>query len=274
MKKIVALICVLIVLGLSSCGLYNKNIMFKTKNNEIGDSLLHQVGMLEKNYIVQKNDFIYLQVLTNKGEMLVDPTGEVGRGGGGMQNNMMMNGQGGMMGNVSYYLVEMDGKAKFPLIGRIKVDGIKLKQLDSLLEIEYGKYYQEPYVISRIMNKRVFVLGTGGSQGGLSGAVIPLSNENMNLIEIIALAGGVDNLAKVNNIRLIRGDLKKPNVYIIDLSTIEGVKSANMIVQPNDIIYIERYGRVVLQAISNFTPIFGFLTTIFSIVTLIFLTRR
>jgi polysaccharide export outer membrane protein len=91
----------------------------------------------------------------------------------------------------------------------------------------------------------------------------------MNLIEVIALSGGVQNNERASNIRLIRGDLNNPEVHIIDLSTIEGMTKANLHVQPNDIIYIEPVRRVLTESLQEVTPFIGLISSVITIVVLI-----
>ena len=157
------------------------------------------------------------------------------------------------------------------MLGFVKVDGLNTNQLDSLLQLKFSKFYNDVYVYSKCTNRRVIVLGNNGGLGRVSGHVVPLLNENVNLIEVLAMVGGLDETSKAYNIKLIRGDLKNPNVYIIDLSTIEGMKQANLAVQPGDIIYIERMKKNARQAASE---IFPYLTIISSIITLSILFTR
>jgi hypothetical protein len=113
-----------------------------------------------------------------------------------------------------------------------------------------------------VTNNRVIILGSPG------GVVIPLANDNMNLLEVLALAGGVDGNGggggglyryggKTSNIRIIRGDLKNPQVEQIDLSTIAGMRKANLQMEPNDIIYIEPVRRHFLEGLTDAGPVIG-----------------
>jgi hypothetical protein len=108
----------------------------------------------------------------------------------------------------------------------------------------------------------------------------------MNLIEVLALAGGVDGGGsggasvyryggKTSNVRIIRGDLKNPQIEQIDLSTISGMRRANLQMEPNDIIYIEPVRRRFLEGLTDAGPVLsatgvllGTLSTIFSIIVL------
>lgn len=245
------------VAGLTSCGTLNQNNMFKTDGEVINDSLLNAISNAEKNYIIRKDDYLDVSVFTNKGERLVDPNQEMGKQLGGVSSSVTL-----QPADAIKFLVETNGEVKLPLLGHIKVQGYTLRQLDSILQVRYSEFYEDAFVITRVLNKRVFVLGNAGTKADLVAKVIPLENENMSLIEVLTLAGGLDHLARSNKIRLIRGDLRKPNVYLIDLSTIEGVQKSQLDIQPNDIIYVERQRRIVSQFLTETMPIFYLLNTI------------
>jgi len=61
---------------------------------------------------------------------------------------------------------------------------------------------------------------------------------------------------------LIRGDLQNPSVQIIDLSTIEGMRKAALNVEPGDIVYVEPIRRVFLEALADYLPVFGAVTSV------------
>jgi polysaccharide export outer membrane protein len=229
--------------------------MFKTASEIINNQELYERSIKEQNYRIQPNDYIDFTVYTNNGERIIDPNFELRKNNVGIQ-----------VFEKHKFLVYQNGIARLPMVGEVKVAGLTLYDLDTLLQNLYSKFYENPYVISKVLNKRVFVLGTSsGTQNNITnGKVIPLENENMTLIEVLALAGGLDYFSKANNIRLIRGDLKNPNVMIIDLSTIDGMKKANLLVQPNDIIYIERYQRRFIVGIQEISSVTTLLLTIFA----------
>ena len=57
-------------------------------------------------------------------------------------------------------------------------------------------------------------------------------------MEVIALAGGIAERGRADKVKLMRNVGGKRIVYVLNLSTIEGLKYADMIVQANDYIYI------------------------------------
>jgi polysaccharide biosynthesis/export protein len=98
-----------------------------------------------------------------------------------------------------------------------------------------------------------------GGQGG-SATVLTLLNSNTTLLEAIALAGGITD-GKAHRVKLIRGTAQNPQIYLIDLSSIEGYKQGNIILQANDIIYIDSRDRVAQKILESITPYLTLLST-------------
>ena len=280
----------------SSCAstkFYNQRTLFRLtdrQGQQLDSSKLRIAkNRSERNYVIQPNDFLEVRVNTNKGERILDPNGELqfgqpsgtlpSRGGttpassarGGAVRNT---GQGaGSPTAGSEFLVQADGTVVLPLINRIRISGLTLLEADSTLALRYNEFYKDAFVTTRVTNNRVFVLGAPGGQ------VISLTNDNMNLLEVLALAGGIDggggagagalyrNGGKANNIRVIRGDLKNPRVQQIDLSTLDGMRRASLQVEPNDIIYVEPVRRPFLDALVDAGPVLNLTSLVLSTVT-------
>src|SRR5687768_6482201 len=160
-----------------SCRTYNQNIMFKTNGSMNVDKLKQSLNNVERNYIIQPNDYLDVRVYTNKGERIFDPNGELpfGAPGSGIAGSSRVNstsssrgaasgrtgGQANQPAN-STFLVQYDGTIKLPMVDYVKISGLTLLQADSLLQTLYTKYYVEPFVSTRVTNNRVFVLGSLG----------------------------------------------------------------------------------------------------------------
>ena len=146
------------------------------------------------------------------------------------------------------------------MIGSVKLINLTIREAEILLEKEFSKYYKDPYVVVNFSNKRVIVLGHPG------GGVINLENEDMTLLEVLALTGGLPEDSKAHNIRLIRGDLQDPEVQIIDLSTIEGMMKADLKVYSGDIIYIEPVVRGFSRSSRDILPLVSILASTVAII--------
>lgn len=228
---------------LVSCGSYKQNLMFQVPE---GTKIQQQVAAVEKNYVIRKNDNLHLEVYTNKGERIVDPDFQLSKDGtSGVVAEQPQN-----------YLVDVTGVTKLPLVGEIKIEGLTLRQGEEILQKEFTKFYQDPYVVLSVSNRRVFVLGAPGGQ------VIPLINENTTLVEILAAAKGIEKNGKAHNIRLLRGD----QVFVADFSTFEGYTKSNMIVEPGDVVYVEPIRRPISEGFQEYGPLVSFFMSIATLI--------
>lgn len=216
----------------ASCG-YKQNIMFKVPEGAV---IKQQAEEVQRNYIIQANDYLKLAVYTNKGERIIDPDLELLK---------QMPVQNGVLKPDPSYLVDVNGVAKFPMLGELTVQGLTIRQAEELIQKEYTRFYTDPFVTLQYTNKRVILLGAPG------GAVLPLVNENVTLVEVLALGKGIDNLGKAHNIRVLRGE----EFYLVDLSTIDGYRKGNMIMQHGDIVYVEPVRRPVSEAVRDYGPL-------------------
>jgi polysaccharide export outer membrane protein len=98
--------------------------------------------------------------------------------------------------------------------------------------------------------------------------VIPLTNNNTTLIEALALAGGISEDGKARLVKLIRDNGKgKQDVFLLDLSTISGLKFASTVLQANDIIYVEPRRHYSYKFLTEVAPIVSLLTSTFILYT-------
>jgi polysaccharide export outer membrane protein len=155
------------------------------------------------------------------------------------------------------YRVEFDGTVKLPVLGYTNVAGLTTREAEVMLEEAFTEFYNRPFVQLRVVNNRVIIFP--GGRGGTS-SVHFLENSNTTLFEALAKSGGIAD-GKASRVKLIRGDPESPSIYLVDLSTIEGVKNANIVLQANDIIYVEPRERVPQRILENVTPYLSLFTT-------------
>ena len=131
-------------------------------------------------------------------------------------------------------LVTQDGSVRLPLIGSTKIKGLTEDEAAKYLMAEYGKYLRNPYVTVEIMNQRIFILGEVKNPG-----VVPVTNGTMNLIEAIARSGDLTDYAERRGILVLRGDLRDPEVRMIDLTHMSTIQISSLFLKPNDIVYVQ-----------------------------------
>lgn len=241
----------LIVLSnLASCKLLYPNYMFKDTRDFAYLELQEQEN---QELLIMPGDILSFQLYSRDGYKLID-----------IEEGVSVRTRDITGANEIGYLVREDGYAEFPLLGTIYVKGYTRLQLEELLEDRYSVQYNDPFILLKVTNNRVYLfMGVDGAQ------VINLPNENTTLLEVIALAGGVTPGAKSHQIRVIRGDYDNPTIKKVDLSTIDGLRDADMLMQPNDLIVVAPVTKVAPVILREVTPILALLTTVLTFVVLI-----
>jgi polysaccharide export outer membrane protein len=248
-----------VLLTMNSCGVLNQNIMLRTPKEYQFDALPAD-SALAKEYKLSPNDVIELRLFANDGFKMIDIISS-----GGSNNT----GTNLMLRNGLEYTLDQAGICKLPIVGNVLLSGMTLREAEKHLEDRYSEFYVKPFVILQVINRRVIVFpGEAGTA-----RVINLVNNNTTVIEALALAGGISANGKAQNIKLIRqtNDPNKPYIYKLDLSKIDGIKQGNMVVQTNDIIYVEPRKRYASQTLREVTPVLSLLT---SMITFYFLVQR
>jgi polysaccharide biosynthesis/export protein len=164
---------------------------------------------------------------------------------------------GSLLDNTAGYLVSQGGTVYLPLIGETSLQGMTTAEASKALTEKYGRYLRHPFVTVNILNQRVYVLGEVRSPG-----MIPVLNETMTIFEAIARSGDFTDYAKRNDIMIIRGNINdNPQIRLIDMSHLASLKVSNLILEPDDIVYVQpRDMKATDIAIREITPILSLIT--------------
>ncbi len=133
------------------------------------------------------------------------------------------------------YLVDNEGKISFPVLGALTVGGLTKKQAEQLIVDKLKPYMKEnPIVTVRMVNYKISVIGEVARPGTFT-----ISNEKVNLLEALAMAGDMTVYGLRDNVKLIREDANgKQQIVALDLNKAETILSPYYWLQQNDIVYV------------------------------------
>lgn len=226
--------------------------MFKTPRNYEFDDLSKEEHV---EYKISPNDRLNFRLFTNDGFKLIDLSSGEERVGGTTFTSA----------NVINYLVELDGTVELPTIGKINLVGLTVYEAQTVLEERYAQFYKKPFVMLNVTNRRVTVsTGAGGSA-----RVINLDNNNVTLLEALSLAGGIADRGNASKVKLIRRVGDEIKVFKLDLSKIEGIEYSKLIVQANDIIYVEPTPQIASELVRDVAPIVALISSAVFIVSVL-----
>jgi polysaccharide export outer membrane protein len=241
-------------MSLTSCKLREKIVYFN--NDSIPDSL-----SIEFSPTLQVDDLISLVVTDLDNETVA------------LFNNSITGGQSpnyinGIASNTGY-LIDKNGEVNIPVIGRIKIGGLKRNEAIVLIENELKKYLNNPVVYISILNFKVTILGEVSIPG-----TYRIPNERLTVLEAIGLAGDLKITGVRSNVLLIREENNKKTEIRLDLTSKELFNSPGYYLKQNDVIYIEPNvnTRVNSTFLKSNSPIFISITSIL-LSTIILFTR-
>lgn len=132
------------------------------------------------------------------------------------------------------YLVDQDGMIDFPVIGKLKIEGLSPDEVRNLLRERLSEYLKDPIINIRLRNFTITVLGQVARPG-----TYPINGEQITILEALGLAGDVTLRGKRENVLVVR-DFNGTKVYNrVDLTSKNLVKSPVFYLTQNDVVYVE-----------------------------------
>lgn len=132
------------------------------------------------------------------------------------------------------YLVDADGSIEIPLVGKLKVAGLRTTDAADTIRTRLQNYLKEPSVIVRNLNFKVSVLGEVKVP-----AVYVIPDEKITLPEVLSLAGDLTIYGNRSNVMIIREEKGKREYARLDLTSRAIFDSPYYYLHKNDVIYVE-----------------------------------
>ncbi len=239
MRKVIVYFFVSLIL-VTSCTI-NSHVMLKTPRDFVFDTPPEHPS---SEYIISPNDILKFRLYSNDGFLIID----------------LSSGTKGTNSNIATditYVVDSKGVVSMPILGEVKISGYTVKEAVKMLEEKYAEFYVDPFVQITVTNKRVIVFPGTGSDA----KVVILKNNGTKLIEVLGYVGGISKKGRASRIKILREVDGKREIYLVDLSTIEGIKYADMIVQANDIIYVEPVPDIAREILADITPVLSLVSS-------------
>ena len=168
------------------------------------------------------------------------------------------------------YLVDQYGNIEIPVLGRIHAAGMTRLQLQEHVKnmLIAGGFINDPYVMVRFRNFKIFILGSNG------GRAITIPEERCTFLQALALAGDLNiytDRSKIMVLREVEGQMVS---RYLDPRSSKVFDDPFFMMQQNDIIVTRDTGyRNFQQSWSMFGTVFSVLSTVTGLASTYFAVR-
>jgi len=163
-----------------------------------------------------------------------------------------------------WVMVDPSGKATFPKLGKINVEGLTLIQVEDTLQNLYSESIKKPVIEVKVLNREVSVLGQVKTPGRYL-----LEKEKNTLFEMLSRAGGMDFYADKTKIKIIRKVKDKNYEFLVDLTKGDQFYNQNIYLKSDDVVYIPtRKGKMIDKKAPVLIPLTSVATTLVIILSL------
>ena len=135
------------------------------------------------------------------------------------------------------YTVDTQGFINFPVLGKVKVDGMTREQIAEHLteQIKERELIKDPVVTVEFLNLGVSVLGEVNNPGR-----IKIDRDNMTILDALSEAGDLIIYGKREKVLVLRQENGKQRVYGVNLCSADHIYTSPVYyLQQNDVVYVE-----------------------------------
>ena len=245
-------LCLLIGMGLFSCVPLNK---IKYLQDPAGAAPKTVFENQPLKYQLQPGDYLYIRLFTmdqDANKIFNDMNGGTAYGNTTDQSVYL-----------NSYQINDSGYINFPLLGQIKAGGLYISDVEEELMSLMKKEVNNPGVVVKLANFRFTVLGEVRVPGDYI-----VNQDRITIYQAISKAGDLTTYANRNNVKLLRKEGGKTNIFTFDVTRKEVLTSDYYYLRPGDILYIEplRNKQFAFETFP-YALVLSSLSTIFALIT-------
>jgi len=175
---------------------------------EIGDILM--VKVISRNE--ESNNLFNLETNTNQSNPVLTAA------------NLYLNG----------FSISQEGTIDIPNVGKIFVLNQTLEEAEQTILKKAEDYLINPFVVVKLANFQFTILGEVNTPGKY-----PVYEEGLTIYDAIAMAGDITDYGNLSNVKLIRSNKNKKQIYHLNLTESNILTSNFYYLRNNDVIYIK-----------------------------------
>ncbi|AKD04781.1 hypothetical protein PKOR_18870 [Pontibacter korlensis] len=135
---------------------------------------------------------------------------------------------------LSGYTIDDAGDILIPVVGKVHLTGLTMPEARVAVTEALKPFLANPTVNLRLLTFRYTIVGEVGSQGQFT-----TYQDNINVMEAIATAGGLTSYADRGKIKLIRYEEGQAKIYAFSLLDETTLAKNNFYLKPDDMLVVD-----------------------------------
>ena len=132
------------------------------------------------------------------------------------------------------FTISQEGAIDIPNVGKIFILNKTLEEAEATILKKAEEYLINPFVVVKLANFEFTVLGEINAPGNY-----PVYKQGLTIYDAIAMAGDITDYGNLKQVKIIRSNKNKKQVYNIDLTGSNVLASDFYYLRNNDLIYIQ-----------------------------------
>jgi len=244
MKNFLNFLIIFSLLTLASCRSSKDYIFLKDAANE---EIIKSIPPQTFDHNLKNGDILYVSIKSNNPEvnMLFNPEKNMEVGGFDSYQKFTTPNGAYLYG----YEIDEDGNIKLPMLGKIRVSGIPLSQVETVVQKKADEFLKDAIVKVKLLNYKVTVLGEVRNPGDYYNY-----NNTITVLQALAMANGITDYATIKKVLVVRPLPEGNKSYLLDLTSKDIYLSDAFYLKPNDYVIVQpdknKFWAVNGQAIS------------------------
>lgn len=230
-------IFIISIIVFSGC-VSNKKATYLLKGDELKEEVVKNKSVrnytLEGgvDYTIRRDDQLNIKVTSlTPSEYNVFAIANPAEAAGRYQQSFVI---GGAQGTIYGYEVDPFGEIEMPMIGKLKVQGLTISELEADIQKRLSKYLKDPVIHIKVLNFRFSLLGEVNKEG-----IYSTFNHRITMLEAVSIAGGFTDLSDRTRVKLVRDNKGVVEIVYLDFLDEEFIGSPYYYLQPNDVLVVQ-----------------------------------
>ena len=166
------------------------------------------------------------------------------------------------------FVLDKSGNVSLPYVGAINLAGLKLEDAHDTIVGRFRTFIDEPIITLKKLSFKVSIIGEVNRPG-----LYYIPNEQLTILEAIALAGDLTNYANRTDLKILRKSGDGVIEIPVDFTSKTAFTGASKYIYPDDIVYVPPTRKKAFTSISPATQVLTSLITTLVLVAALYIRK-